>query len=229
MIEEFNSKSLFISFFGSSHAGEKFELNKIKNYIDKFKPDVVLVEGNFDKFDFENEEQAIDVGLEAGYASFIAKRNGIKVLSNDPPLEEDIDFIVKKYGKDLAFLYFVLRQINQTLNIGRPIGGRDLKENIGWFKSLTFWKDFDYSEKHFNEVFKDNLENEFQYKDYSSWFDPTRNNNILNEITKILNVHRDDFLIRRINELKEKFNRIFIVKGNFHLRYFREHIGCVLK
>ena len=124
-IRNFKKGEKEILFFGCIHSKSNEQLNKIKEIVFNFNPDIILVEGNYHLADFKSEKDSIEIGREMGYTSFLAKEKNIKLDSNDPSFSEDILFIEKNYTKEIAFAYFFLRNRNSNLSEERAI--KDIK------------------------------------------------------------------------------------------------------
>lgn len=196
----FEERRVFL--LGSDHSKNPEQLKLIKYYIEKFNPDVVLLEGNFDRATFDSVEDSIKYGADMGYASFLSKKKSIRVESNDPPFVEDKKFIENRYGSEMGELYFLLRDIPGASDEGR--------ERIKILLKQILNEDFD------------------EKIDYLDYFDPTISKNLFNEITKELNVFRDEYMLSKISELLNECSKIFVIKGDYHLNSCFEEIRSVV-
>lgn len=195
--EEIAFKERKVFLLGSNHSKNSKHLKSIMYYIENFNPDVVLVEGNFDKAMFDSIEDSIKYGADMGYASFISKEKSIRVESNDPPFIEDNKFIEKRYGSKIRELYFLLRNLSGASD--------EERERI---KMLL------------NQVLNEDFDEKVNYLDY---FDPTISKNLFNKITRELNIFRDEYMLDKISELLNKRYKVFIIKGDYHLNsYFKK-------
>lgn len=197
--EIIRSKGKEVFLFGCRHSDDSEQLNLIRQSIKQFNPEIVLVEGNWDEATFNSVEDAIKFGREQGFTVFISKEKSISVESNDPPLEEDKKFVEDKYNSEISELYFLLRQFS-------PMITQEEKERI---KALL--------KKVLNEGFDDT-------KNFSDYFNPTFSTNLFDEITKKLNVFRDEFMIKKIDDLLKQYSKIFVIKGDYHLNSNLEKI-----
>lgn len=203
ILQEISSREKSVLLFGSSHSNDQAQLEKIKKTLQEFNPEIVLVEGNFDKANFENEEDSIKLGGEMGYTSFICKQRGIPIESNDPQTNDDRDFIQKKYGNDAKNIYFSLRQLGPSTN-------EEDKQKIKLFLKKNL--DEDFSEE----------------KNYSDYFNPTLSINLFNEMTKELNKFRDEYMLKKIKESLKNCSKIFIIKGDYHLKTYINEIKDIV-
>lgn len=184
-----NGRSIFL--VGSNHSDDYAQLELIRSSLEKFGPDIVLVEGNFNKASFDSIEESIKYGKEMGYISFICRDKNIPMESNDPPFEEDKQFVEQEYNIEIKDLYFTLRDF-----VSKKIIENDRIKIL--FKKVLNEK-FDISKNYFN------------------YFNPTMSLNIFNQVTRKLNDFRDNYMICKISELLKKYSKIFIIKGDYHL------------
>ena len=96
-IEKFEKGKKKLVLIGVSHSNDSEQINKIKREIEKFNPDVILIEGEFEKAKFSSESEAILHGWEMGFVSYFARKRNILLEPNDPSDEECIKFIGKIY------------------------------------------------------------------------------------------------------------------------------------
>ena len=220
-VKEFRNKEKRIIFFGSIHSRSIKQINSIKEVIFKLNPDIILVEGNYHLANFKSKEESIEKGCETGYVSFLAKDKKIDLESNDPSFSEDISFVEKKQGKEICFAYFFLRNKNPNFSEERIL--KNIKEN-------SLWKDFDYSINNIKKIVKDLLHEDYKAdKDYSNYFNPTIKITLFNDITFELSKFRDDFMLKKIKEILINHNKIFIIKGVYHLNENENKIRKLLE
>lgn len=220
-IKEFRNKEKIIIFFGSLHSKSIKQINSIKEVIFKLNPEIILVEGNYHLANFKSKDESIERGCETGYVSFLAKAKKIKLESNDPSLSEDISFVEKKWGKETCFAYFFLR--NKSNNWPEEYTLKSIKEN-------SLWRNFDYSINNLKRIIKKTLNEEYELlKNYSNYFNPTIRITLFNEITLELSKFRDNFMLKKIKGILINYNRIFLIKGVYHLNENEDKIRKLLK
>ena len=230
MIRTFENKDRKIVFFGAHHSKNKEQIEEIKRIISNFKPEIILIEDQFHQFTYPNEEAAIENGAEMGFACFFAKEKGIKVISNDPPRTEEYKYMENKYGREKVFIYYILRPLEQMKKQQPEIYKNIIVDLIQNFKSEANWEDFDFSQKSFNKIFEKIFLCPYDSnKSFYDYFNPTLDLNLLNEMTRDLNMFRDDFMISILKEILKKFNRIFIIKGHHHLEKYKNKIKSILE
>lgn len=180
-----------IYLIGTEHTKNLKDLINLKERIQKIKPNLILVEGNFDKADFPSDEVAMSFG-EMAIITFFAKKNKISLKSNDPSNKSQENFVSKEFSENISRLYFLLRD-----NLG------SIKEDNEKEISILM-----------SEVLRENFD---KNKDYSDYFDPTKKLNLFNRVTRKLNNFRDDFMRQVIKESFNDYSRILVVKGKYHI------------
>lgn len=218
IIEEFQNGKKKIVFYGSHHSFDREEIEAIRKTIDEFKPEIVLVEYGYEKREFSSEEEAIEKGDDMGFCVYYTKKKGIKIGPNDPSPEKCIEHITEKFGKEIAFTFFMFRTLD-----GLSRGGKIHKESFftnyaGYFRLNTKWKGFDYSYANFRKLFKKLTGEEYGEKNnYFKYYDPTMDFNKFNEISREENEFRDNFMIEYLRKMLKEHDKIFIIKGSGHL------------
>jgi hypothetical protein len=219
-VKKFSKNQKEIVFFGTSYSSNNIiQINKLRKELFEFNPDILLVEGGFEKSKFKNEKEAILYGEELGFASHYAKENNILLEGNDPLEVECIEFLKSMYNKDFSFLYFVLRNLNFFLKNKVDIPKQDkAKMVIEQFKRESEWGDYDFSFENFEKIFEKHFGIKFNYlMDYDDYFSSLSNEKETNNATRKLNKFRNIYTMRKIMESVLTFNKIFIVKGCPHL------------
>ena len=216
---EFEKNNKKIVFMGVQHSSKISQIKEIEKEIEKLKPNVILIEGGYEKAEFSNEKEAILKGGEMGFTSYFAKKNKIILLQNDPSDKECIKFIEKNYGKEFTFLYFTLRNFSSLLKKDLPLSDEEkLKITLKDFEKKSEWKKYDYSFLNFKKIFSKKLNKIFVLgKKYSNYFNPNLNHSKTNKASKKLSEFRDEFMIKKANECLSKFKKIFVIKGESHI------------
>jgi len=226
-LKTFSNNNKKIIFIGSRHEKGINEIMSIKSIFDEFNPYISLVEDEFDIADFKTESEAINKGGDMGFISFLAKKRGIKVVSNDPRFEEEFSFIEKRYGRDLSFLYFFLRDRCSMIKSKTFTKYLTDKEIIDYILKKVHY--YNYSLDRVKKTFKELFNSEMEERDYSAFFNPTLNINKFNEVTWELNEFRDDYMINKLRELLKENTKIFIIKGEHHLNKSKEKIQKMMQ
>lgn len=213
--KKFKLNNKEILFVGTAHNPNKEKIKKIKSQLENFSPDIILIEGGFENGKYLDEEDSIKKGWEMGFVSFYANEKNIILKGNDPDKESCVKFIKELYGKDLTFLYFVLRNLRPFLLADYGEISRKEKEEITirGFKKLSRWDNYSYSSENFCKMFKKYLEDQFDLKE--NYLEDHKE--VLGDISKKLDIYRDSFMIHRVLKCLLKYNKIFIIKGGSHL------------
>lgn len=200
----------------------------LEKNIKEFKPDTILVEGNFDIANYKDANEAINFGGDMGFVTYLAKKNGIAVLSNDPPFEEDIDFLKKEYDKEFSFVYFFLRKKSLMIEMKEYISHKSDEEIIYNFSQYAKWNNFEFSSVQINKAYKRIFGTDMEEKAYSDYFNPTLDINVFNEATKKLNKFRDEYMIKILRNIFKIHKKVFLIKGSYHIKTNLEKIKDVL-
>lgn len=225
-----------IHYFGAFHRNDPLHpmFQQIQGEMDDFKPDVVYVEGvralknqtpeKLDKVKQEPIENFIKDG-EAWFTAKLAIDKDISVESPEPEFNDEIEY-VKQLGFQSGdiFKYYIFRVIHQYQRHfkGKSEFGIEhfrkyiephlarLRETGGWdvytisVFELDFWNELDL--------------NNMEY--YSIQSDPIprkgKPETSINEIARQSSLFRDRYIVERIAEGLEKYNRLFIVYGSAH-------------
>lgn len=104
-------------FYGSRHCNDKEDpiFKDIEKHLYEVNPEIVLVEGNFDKNLYIDKESAIKMG-EIAFTSYLAQRNNILLKNVEPSLQEQFNYLLEKYEKEKVLAMYTLRQLYQYQN-----------------------------------------------------------------------------------------------------------------
>lgn len=227
-----------LRYFGPGHTysptSSVFE--KIRQDIDTFKPDIVVIEGNeainkadqlalAEKTKDMSENDIISRLGESGFTTKLAIEKGIRVISPEPTDRDSIKYLEDEgMSRDHIFA-------QQMANLMRQYflqqGEKDLDRYMEhYFESMDRdfdWKDFDFSLEHFKRIHKDVLGREFDEADldfYKKASDPIpwdgEAYGITNRIAALWNKYRDEYMIREIQQELKQNSRMYIVFGASH-------------
>lgn len=110
-----------VCIIGTEHSDSIEQVNKLKEIVSSFYPDIVLIEGNFSNASFNSEKEAVEKGGEMGYLVFLCNNKGITLSSNDPPDDEIFEFVKENYGEKTARRYFNLRKDERYKDYFNPL------------------------------------------------------------------------------------------------------------
>jgi hypothetical protein len=163
---------------------------------------------------------------ESAYVTYLSKKDNIPVSSIEPPIDEQLSFLQKKYKSSDILAMYMLRQINQMQ--------RESKN-----KSIDF---FNYMEKF---VSKYQFKNKFETVDRNKivellepyiGFKVTTENwkrinayeivykgtGTINNIYTDILAFRDEYSVKLIKEKLNEYDRLFIMMGADHIKVQRD-------
>jgi hypothetical protein len=216
-----------LRFFGSDHSKEKFHTNFLKKKLDEFKPNLILVEGGYEIANYDSEKEALNKGLELGFTNFYAKKNNIKLKGNDPHHTKKVSFLESFYDKNHVFLHCVLGfSLYKSPDWSKEKLIKYMNDAINNFKAVSNWKNFEYSYKNFQKIFLEILKEKFKIKEsHIKWINPQLKISELNSISRKETLYRDYYMLNKIMEEFKEYDKIFVVKGNHHLRQMKKVLG----
>jgi len=219
-------------FYGSKHSNDKTNpmFKEIEKYFYNIKPQVVLVEGDFNQNDYTNSDESILHG-ESAFVTYLAKKNDIHVESVEPSMKKQFDFLLKKYDKNKVLLMYILRQIYQYQNQQKN-NQMNFQQTIGDYVNSMVAQGFPLNS---DEAKLDNILNLLK-----SYLNQNINNNNWTSIdvysiynnngtelnmiyNDVLNM-RNEFLLSKIQENLKNNNRVFIIMGGNHVKEEKENI-----
>lgn len=222
---ENGNKSLL--YYGTKHIfnPDDPEFDEIRKQFAEFKPQLALWEGSVD-MDLSSEDNAKRKGGEAGYLNYLAKQAGIPTKNLDVPMEVDLNFQAEKFGKEAAFAFFCLRQMNtlsRMVDQGQVVNEHKVKfglENrIKELEEKSEWSDFDFSLENLKKIFKGLLQENLKLdisKWNKEWLGQHYHHSVLNEIFRSSIEFRDIYTVNFIIEQFKEYDRIFVLMGGSH-------------
>jgi len=227
---KFEKSKKIIVFFGSQHSKREDQVTEIEKEINQLNPEIILIEGHYDQATYKLREESLSKGGEMGFTSYLAKKNKIKLLSNDPPDEDSILFITKKYGKNICFLYFFIKNLDSYTRNKKEKLKEWSEYTISEFIKKSNWSNYDYSIKNLNKIFRSLTGKNLDInQDFYKYLNPHLSISVFNEISRDLSNFRDSFMMSLLKKVLIKYDKIFIIKGKSHLEKQRDDIYNLLK
>jgi hypothetical protein len=211
---EKNGESLMV--FGTGHTNDpkNNQLKILGEELEKFRPAIILVEGNYQTDESKTSNEAMHKG-EMAYASFLAKKNNVLVEGWDISREDEIKELLKDFSREELFAFFVLRKMFQEHHF-RP-GEINLERVIEGFKKKSFWPSFDYSFNTIERTYRDIFKNDFEISSLNrAMFHPFHSMSVFNKIAYRSNCLRDIHCVKIIKEVLKSKKRVFVVMGSLH-------------
>lgn len=233
-------------YFGVTHYRDPKNpiFEQIKTEFDKFKPDIVFIEGAnelrnerrdiiIEKFKRLQGDDLIYQTGESGFTAKLALEKGIYLDSPEPKFEDEIKMDLDNgFSKDEIFLYHMARYVRQLQRIPEP---RPSPEEFSLPKSTslkiqTGWSDFDFSFEHFN-----NLAIQMWGEDYDlssgSLLHPSPQGNVtvINKISRNTVEFRNEYMVGEIIKVLQQYKRLFVVYGFSHAVIQEPALRALLK
>lgn len=231
--EKFAKGDKTLVFFGSVHGSDLSQIKYILDEINLLNPEIILIEGGFEKATFPGEQESIEKAGELGFVSYLAKKRKILMIGGEPSEKECVSFVEKNYERDSAFFYFALKSINNFFKIKLKINftiDEKINMSLNQFKQNSDWNDYDYSFAHFQNVFRRFADEEFSPEnDYADFFNILPDKSVSNEISKKLESFKDDFLLDKIKNAMQANNHIFVIKGKDCLSRIKDSLDEIFE
>ena len=225
-------KELF--WFDSWHSNNPNDpmFKRIEEKFEKFKPNLVLVEGSSDIF-IGSRDESILTG-ESSFTAYIAKQNNVIVKDIEPPFSDQIAFLQTKYIPESILAMYHIRQIGSIQK--KPI---DFNFNDYLINETQYFIDngLNISINTLDEIL--NIVNSYlpininseTWKNENSVFETYNNffkgKGVLAPIYKDIYFFRNVYLVELIKEKQIEYNKIFIVMGGQHLIDTRDQLKSI--
>ncbi|KPU46078.1 hypothetical protein OXPF_01880 [Oxobacter pfennigii] len=225
-----NNKKLL--FYGSNHSNDIDSpmFKDIEKNFNRIKPQVVLVEGDFNAIKYADMYEAIEKG-ESAYVSYLAQQKDIPLQSVEPSMRRQYDILLEKYSKEDVLLMYVLRQLYQFQRES-SVQNMDFEQKLERYLDVMANQGFPFSSeeillKKVLALLKEHLNADI---DSSNWMDinyydliyrsGTKLNRIYSEVLNIRNQH----LLSVIEDSLNKYDRVFVIMGADHVKTQRKNI-----
>jgi hypothetical protein len=219
-IREYNKGKRAVLVFGSYHTMDPNdrEVKEIISSLEKFRPDVILYEGDNIGFK-ESIESSVAEFFEMGLARWWANSQRIEDMNIEPPPEKKYQYLLKNYPKNEVLLTTILSQnilfiVNHTkkdFEREYPVWIRGLKEQ--GFPLGIKEQSLDY----FYEKYKGFYGKEFDpvtfdYKTVELKYNKTK----LNRVNQDAAWFRDQYMLAQIENSLKMHKRVYVQVGVFH-------------
>lgn len=223
-----NKNNQYLYYFGSRHSFDpkdtQFETIE-KFWIDftektNGQKSIVFLEGR-NRPALETKEKAILEGGEMHFVAYLAKQQGIKTFSPEPPDKLQFEKALEHFSKEEIGYYFFARVCYQW---NRMIDKPDFDIYINRFLVRdargSGWVDFDFSIKHFSDIHKKIFNTDFNKDDkdfFYSIINPTTEKSIINKVSKFIGSElRDIHILEEIEKVWKDGFSLFIIYGSTH-------------
>lgn len=220
-IYELTKRNKKLMVFGAGHINNPnhIQYKKFREFFKKLKPGAIFVESSSHQRDwttFKSEKEVIKVSGESSWLAYCAQKSKIPTFSWDLPADKEIKLLLKKYPKDLIFAHHILRNI--------PYFNKDkieiqLQSRINQFRSISNWKDFDYSPDNLRKIHYKLFKQEIDFNNHKFYLMapyPFRNDSILNKLSRDGSIERDKHGVKTILSAFKKYDKIIAIMGATH-------------
>jgi len=219
-----NSKGLL--YFGTYHSNNPKDslFNIINNKFNTFDPDFVLYEGaNWPIYN--NVDSIIQTSGEPGFIISLCNGNGIIAQSIEPKEAEEYRTLLHKYDLDWVVLMYLCRQIDQQQRFAElhRTSDEQFEKNISYF--LVMLKNngipldtTQMSYKHWRNKYRELLNKDLEWRKFNPHeYYPNFNFTRMNEINRASDSFRNQYMIQKIMESLEEYNKVMVLVGGGHL------------
>ncbi len=225
-----------VHYFGSSHScnPDHPQFLEIRKQFDSFNPDLVMIEGWSGIEEMAEEDRKlladnppeviIEKVAEPGFTAKLAYDKQIPIVSPEAKLSEEIDYLQQQgFRPEDITAYYIAREITGYQRKREPeLFQETMQRWLNQVVRTAGWLDLELEEvlKKIEEI--SGASTDITDKDlYHSLVDPIPwsdkpDFHITNSIAQRLNLFRDNQMMYRLREYKEKYKRIFIVFGASH-------------
>ena len=204
-------------YLGAQHSADSNhpQFGAFKSDFERFKPELVLLEGGDWPEKYASEQEAIK-HAEVAFLSYLARKYDVPSRSCEPQNKEEIKSLSRKFSREHIFAHYALRSITGFFHkeghtrVGRAIIG---------FKEDSAWKDFDYSLENLRGIHRGLFKKDIDVNDrdfYVKITNPTLGFSIINEVAAAATKLRDEYVVKLIKRSFKKYNRILIIMGASH-------------
>jgi len=227
-------------YFGASHSNIPRDplFNKLQAKFDQTQPELVFVEGVMrfqerkkeliESLQHADRDQVINEGGESLFTLKLAAEAGVEVDVPEPSDKSIIRNLLQQgFSPDAIFAHEVYLIIDQYYRIPeRPDLEKYLSRYINEFQSVTNWSGFEYSLAHAQQIGETiwgrEKANPHVAKFAGPRVDPTpsketaKYQTMISKIARETSYARDRFMVKKIQEALEGYNRLFVVFGASH-------------
>ena len=215
-----NSPRTKLVYYGASHtySPDDPQLIEIEKLWVEFHPELAFNEGGNPPIE-KSRDDAVKKYGEPGLIRFLAHRDHVPVTSIDQSRAEEVAFLLKRFSPERVKLFFILRVVAQQIqNHPNDSLEDELKRVFAIFNDTPGLNVTPASIVELETSYTRTFPNGGDYKKASlSWFDPVKSENFLNEISRQLNIYRDQYMVALIARHVMEGQRVFAVVGGTHV------------
>jgi hypothetical protein len=226
---EFKNGKKKIVFCGVEHLTDNNDINnqmfsKIENKFYNFNPDICVNEGgDISNKIYRSKEDALLKDGEIGLTKILADSLKIKTVNGDPNVEYEFKELLKYYSIGEFLTYIVTERLMWSLVGEKNIQEKDIENRYNLFienyiiksgkvKLKSDEKKFSFYTTNYQKL----VGRKFNLADLKPT-NPFDANGTFQEVGRKSKNIRDQFLLKTIDKLLNKYDKVFIVFGGWHL------------
>ena len=202
--------------FGSRHTRDPGDAQfaRLEQLWREFAPEAAFSEGGI-RPPVRNREDAIRRYGEPGLLRFLADRDHVTLRSLEPPEHAEAQALAEKFEAPHVKLFYFLRALSSSAADGGPMEARrsaalDSMRHRGLPGRPDSLREVD---GYLAEALK--LSDAAEVR--AAWFDPTRTDTFLNDISRASSDYRNCHMLRLLIDTSRPGKRVFVVVGGSHV------------
>ena len=221
------NKKQVLYYFGARHSYDprNDQFTTLKNFWDNFINEtrgqncIVFVEGGKRPV-MNSEEEAIKVGGEAHFVTFLATKRNIGTISPEPDPTREREELLKQFPREKIAYYYFARAVDQWHRRNQK---SDFKTYIQQYlerdQGVSQWPDFDFSLENMKLIHKNLFGTDFNELDaefFSKIVNPSLTVSLINDVARSCGGFREIEILKEIEHFWNDGKNIFIVYGQTH-------------
>jgi hypothetical protein len=226
-------------YFGAEHSADPAhaQFAEIERAWDALKPSVAFYEGPNRPIS-ETKDETIRQTGESGFVRYLAKRDGVPVVSLEPSPADEAAYVMRKFSAEQVMLFYVLRE-TARLRERRKLPEAELKAAVAQLLERAS------KMKGFEGAFTDVAGLETAYRKYwtspanwweapQAWFAPGKSSQetggiFTNDINTLSSEYRDLHMYKSLAGATLEGKRVFAVVGRNHVPMQSPALRCAIK
>jgi len=222
---EIKTTDQVLSYFGARHTYDPHhpEIPLIKeawnSFLSETRPEhrIALVEGGVPDSS-ENEEEAITKNGEIGLVVYLAKKDGVRVESPEPPVAFEVVALLKQFSKEEILYYYVSRAADQWARTDRQAEMLQyiLRVVSDEAEALGLKVDILTTLKETHQKLFGTALNLHDLEHFNRASDPVHISSASNEVARATSILRDTYILQVTEEKWREGKDLFIIYGQTH-------------
>ncbi|MBP7767101.1 hypothetical protein KA068_01095 [Candidatus Saccharibacteria bacterium] len=228
-IIEVQQPSKHLLFYGSEHTNDpkhpQFQdiEERWNDFVENTASPIALVEGRFDEVseaETKDKAKSIVEGGEAQFVVYLARKDGVEVVSPEPDRLWEANELAKEFGRDNVTFYYFIRQLGWWNRFTeKPDVQSEAKKMLGLMGKSYKWDDVDFSIERMAAIHDELFGKPLSWDDTQWIYDittPTPQDYVTNELARRSGELRDEYILERITKYWNAGKSPFLVFGSAH-------------